>query len=69
MKPIIAASLLVIYVPPAAPWSEEDVLTPDKIRASESAPELPDIQLGENLELRLRRLRRYSRCLTSSTMR
>ena len=30
--------------------SEEDVLTPDKIRASESAPELPDVQLSENPE-------------------
>ena len=30
--------------------SDEDVLTADKIRASESAPELPDIQLSENPE-------------------
>lgn len=30
--------------------SEEDVLTQEKIRASESAPELPDVELSENPE-------------------
>ena len=47
MKPIIAASLLVLSLTACGGLSEEDVLTPDRIRASESAPELPDIQLGE----------------------
>ena len=50
MKPIIAASLLVLGLTACGGPSEEDVLTPDKIRASESAPELPDIQLSENPE-------------------
>jgi len=50
MKPILAASLLVLTLSACGGPSEEDVLTPDKIRASESAPELPDIQLSENPE-------------------
>jgi hypothetical protein len=50
MKPIIAASLLVLTLAACGGPSEEDVLTPEKIRASESAPELPDIQLSENPE-------------------
>ena len=50
MKPIIPASLLVLALAACGGPSEEDVLTPDKIRASESAPELPDIQLSENPE-------------------
>jgi hypothetical protein len=50
MKPIFAASLLVLFLAACGGPSEEDVLTPDKIRASESAPELPDIQLSENPE-------------------
>lgn len=52
MKPILAvtASLLVLTLAACGGPSEEDVLTPDKIRASESAPELPDIQLSENPE-------------------
>jgi hypothetical protein len=50
MKPIIAASLIVLALTACGGPSDEDVLTPDKIRASESAPELPDIQLSENPE-------------------
>lgn len=50
MKPILAASLLALTLTACGGPSEEDVLTPDKIRASESAPELPDIQLSENPE-------------------
>jgi hypothetical protein len=50
MKPILAASLLVLALAACGGPSEEDVLTPDKIRASESAPQLPDIQLSENPE-------------------
>ena len=50
MKPIAATALLVLTLAACGGPSEEDVLTPDKIRASESAPELPDIQLSENPE-------------------
>ena len=50
MKPIFAASLLVLCLCACGGPSDEDVLTPDKIRASESAPQLPDIQLSENPE-------------------
>lgn len=50
MKPIIAASLLVLTLTACGGPSEQDVLTEEKIRASESAPELPDIQLSENPE-------------------
>ena len=52
MKPILVASLLVLPFALAGCGgpSDEDVLTADKIRASESAPELPDIQLSENPE-------------------
>ena len=50
MKPIIAVSLLALSLTACGGPSEEDVLTPDKIRASESAPVLPDIQLSENPE-------------------
>jgi len=50
MKSLAAASLLVLCLTACGGPSEEDVLTPDKIRASESAPELPDIQLSENPE-------------------
>ena len=50
MKPIVVASLLALTLAACGGPSEEDVLTPDKIRASESAPELPDIELSENPE-------------------
>lgn len=50
MKPIVAASLLALAVAACGSPSDEDILTQEKIRASESAPELPDIQLSENPE-------------------
>ena len=50
MKPILAASLLALTLAACGGPSDEDVLTPDRIRASESAPELPDIELSENPE-------------------
>ena len=50
MKRLAAASLLVLSLIACGGPSEQDVLTPDKIRASESAPELPDVQLSENPE-------------------
>ena len=50
MKPIIAASLLVLTLTACGGPSEEDVLTEEKIRASESAPVLPDVELSENPE-------------------
>lgn len=50
MKPMIVASLLVLTLAACGGPSDEDVLTPDRIRASESAPELPEIQLSENPE-------------------
>ena len=50
MKPLAAASLFILCLTACGGPSEEDVLTPDKIRASESAPELPDVQLSENPE-------------------
>jgi len=50
MKPIVAASLLALCLSACGGPSDEDVLTRDKIRASESAPQLPDIQLSENPE-------------------
>ena len=50
MKPILVASLLALTLAACGGPSEEDVLTADKIRASESAPELPDVQLSENPE-------------------
>ena len=50
MKPILAAALLALALAACGGPSEEDTLTADKIRASESAPELPDVQLSENPE-------------------
>ena len=50
MKPLVVVSLLVLALAACGGPSEEDKLTADKIRASESAPELPDIQLSENPE-------------------
>ena len=50
MKPILLVPLLVLALAACGGPSEEDVLTADKIRASESAPELPDVQLSENPE-------------------
>lgn len=50
MKPIVVASLLALTLAACGGPSDEDRLTADKIRASESAPELPDVQLSENPE-------------------
>ena len=50
MKPILAVFLLALTLAACGGPSEEDVLTQDRIRASESAPELPDVQLSENPE-------------------
>jgi hypothetical protein len=50
MKPILAASLLFLTLAACGGPGSDDVLTADKIKASESAPELPDIQLSENPE-------------------
>jgi len=50
MKPIVAASLLVFCLAGCGGPSEEDVLTDEKIRASQSAPQLPDIELSDNPE-------------------
>jgi len=50
MKRLLAASILILGLAACGGPSSEDVLTADKIKASESAPELPDIQLSENPE-------------------
>jgi hypothetical protein len=50
MKPILAASLLALSLSGCGGPSDEDVLTDEKIRASQSAPQLPDIELSENPE-------------------
>ncbi len=50
VKPLASASLFVLMLSACGSPSDEDVLTDDKIRASESAPELPDVQLSENPE-------------------
>lgn len=49
MKRFVAVSLIFGLAACGGP-SSEDVLTADKIKASESAPELPDVQLSENPE-------------------
>jgi len=50
MKPLALASLILLALSACGGPKEEDVLTADKIRASQSAPELPDVQLSENPE-------------------
>lgn len=50
MKQIAVALLLAVAVSACGSPSDEDVLTEEKIRASQSAPELPDVQLSENPE-------------------
>ncbi|HEU0309817.1 MAG TPA: hypothetical protein VFR36_01175 [Sphingomicrobium sp.] len=50
MKPIFAAFLLASWLSACGGPSDEDVLTDEKIRASQAAPELPDIQLSDNPE-------------------
>jgi hypothetical protein len=50
MKPLAFASLFVLSLSACGSPRDEDVLTQEKIRASESAPELPEINLSENPE-------------------
>jgi len=50
MKPVVVASFLALALSACGSPSDEDVLTEEKIRASQSAPELPDVQLSENPE-------------------
>jgi len=50
MKPLAVASLFVLSLSACGSPRDEDVLTQEKIRASESAPELPEINLSENPE-------------------
>ena len=48
-RPLLAAaSFIALALAACGGPSDEDILTQDKIRASESAPELPDIELSEN---------------------
>lgn len=49
-KSLAFASLFVLALSACGSPSEEDVLTDAKIKASQSAPELPDVQLSENPE-------------------
>ena len=50
MKLLPLACLTLLALPACGGPKEEDILTGDKIRASQSAPELPDVQLSENPE-------------------
>ena len=50
IRPLAFASLFVLLLSGCGSPSDEDVLTAEKIRASESAPELPEINLSENPE-------------------
>jgi len=50
MKSLAVASLIVLTLAACGGPKDEDILTADKIRASQSAPELPDVQLSENPE-------------------
>lgn len=50
MKSLAVASLFVLSLSACGSPSDEDVLTDAKIQASQSAPELPDVQLSENPE-------------------
>jgi len=49
-RTLVVASITILLLSACGGPSEEDVLTEDKIRASESAPELPDVQLSDNPE-------------------
>jgi hypothetical protein len=49
-KLLALTSLFVLLLPACGSPSDEDVLTDAKIQASQSAPELPDVQLSENPE-------------------
>jgi hypothetical protein len=50
MKPFIVASLFALSLASCGSPSDQDVLTDEKIRASESAPQLPEIELSDNPE-------------------
>ena len=50
MRLLAAASLFALALSACGGPKDEDVLTDAKIRASQSAPELPDVQLSENPE-------------------
>ena len=50
VRPLALASSFVLLLSACGSPRDEDVLTQDKIRASESAPELPEINLSENPE-------------------
>ena len=50
MRPLAVASLAALMLSGCGSPSDEDVLTQDKIQASQSAPELPEINLSENPE-------------------
>ncbi len=50
MVPLALASSFILLLAACGSPRDEDILTQDKIRASESAPELPEINLSENPE-------------------
>lgn len=50
MRPLAAASLFVLALSACGSPSKEDVLTDEAINASQSAPQLPEINLSENPE-------------------
>jgi hypothetical protein len=50
VKPLAVASLFVLALSACGSPSKEDVLTEEAIKASQSAPELPEINLSENPE-------------------
>ena len=50
MKLLPVACLVLLMVSACGGPKQEDVLTGNKIRASESAPEMPEVQLSENPE-------------------
>jgi hypothetical protein len=49
-KLLAIASLFILPLSACGSPSDEDILTDAKIQASQSAPELPDVQLSENPE-------------------
>lgn len=48
--PLVLASSFILLLAACGSPRDEDILTQDKIRASESAPALPEINLSENPE-------------------
>ena len=49
-KTLLAIASLTLTLSACGSPSDEDVLTDAKIQSSQSAPELPDVQLSENPE-------------------